>query len=425
MGCVVQPSVSTVPSVRQEEPSLPLQVVTTSNIVADWIREVGDDRVAVTALLPPGSDPHTFQPGAKDIARVADADLVVTVGLSLEAGWLDKLLVNAARAPEHVVAIGEAITPIEAAAWTGHDDHHEDMHEGHEHEDMHEGHEHEDMHEGHEHEDMHEGHEHEDMHEGHEHEDMHEGHEHEDMHEGHEHEDMHEDHEHEDMHKDHEHEDMHKDHEHEDMHEDHEHGDMHKDHEHEDMHGHDAHDHGPYDPHFWLDPQRVQQAVHALADQLAVLDPDGATLYHANAEAYSTELDELHHWIQDQVSVILEDQRLLVTNHDSFQYFAQLYGFEVVGAVFPGMSTEREPSAQEIAALIDHINATGAQALFTETIAADTLAQRIADETGATVVSTLYTGSLSAAEGEAGTYLDYMRYNVVAIVEALRPHEMK
>ena len=73
-----------------------MQVVTTSNIIGDWVQAVGRDRVKVLSLLPADADPHTYQPGARDIARIADADLVVSVGLSLEARWLDKLIENAA-----------------------------------------------------------------------------------------------------------------------------------------------------------------------------------------------------------------------------------------------------------------------------------------------------------------------------------------
>ena len=73
----------------------PIQVAATTNFVADWVREVGGDRVEVFGLLPAGGDPHTFQPGARDVARVADADVVFTVGLELEALWLEDLLVSA------------------------------------------------------------------------------------------------------------------------------------------------------------------------------------------------------------------------------------------------------------------------------------------------------------------------------------------
>ncbi len=99
-------------------------MVTTTNFVADWAREVGGDRVEVFGLLEPGADPHTFLPGARDVAKVADADLVLTVGLELEAEWLEDLLHNASADQSRIVALGDSIDPIEFAEVGMHDDHH-------------------------------------------------------------------------------------------------------------------------------------------------------------------------------------------------------------------------------------------------------------------------------------------------------------
>ncbi len=187
-----------------------------------------------------------------------------------------------------------------------------------------------------------------------------------------------------------------------------------------DDHPEEGHDHGPLDPHFWFDPHRVERAVNEIAARLSVIDPDGSDTYRSNAEAYGEELEELDHWIEEQVALIPEDRRLLVTSHDSFQYFAVAYGFEVVGAVFPGGTTETEPSAQEMAELIHEIEEAGAPAVFTETIVSDTLAARIADEAGASIINGLYTGSLSASGGDAATYLELMRHNTLEIVAALK-----
>ena len=103
----------------------------------------------------------------------------------------------------------------------------------------------------------------------------------------------------------------------------------------EDEHAHE-HAHGELDPHFWFDPLRVQQAVNAIAAQLSTADPAGQTAYRENAAAYNRELDDLHAWIEEQVAVLPDDHRVLVTSHDSFQYFAQRYGFEVAGSHLPG-----------------------------------------------------------------------------------------
>ena len=96
-------------------PSDPIHVVTTSNIVADWVTNVGGDHVNVFSVLPVGADPHGYQPGARDVAQIADAELVLSIGLSLEASWLTELLENAARDPSTIVELGESIDPIEFA----------------------------------------------------------------------------------------------------------------------------------------------------------------------------------------------------------------------------------------------------------------------------------------------------------------------
>ena len=110
-----------------------LEVVSTSNIVADWVRVVGQDRVDVFSLLPPNADPHTFRPGTQDVTRVVDADLVLSIGLSLEAGWLSKLVKNASQDPNSVVALGEFVDPIEFAEIFGEEEDHEEEKEGHGH----------------------------------------------------------------------------------------------------------------------------------------------------------------------------------------------------------------------------------------------------------------------------------------------------
>ena len=92
-----------------------IRVVTTTNIVADWVENIGGDHVEVLSLVPVGSDPHAFRPGAQDITKIADADLVLSVGLGLEESWLKELLQNAARDPSTIVELGDIIDPIEFA----------------------------------------------------------------------------------------------------------------------------------------------------------------------------------------------------------------------------------------------------------------------------------------------------------------------
>jgi ABC-type Zn uptake system ZnuABC Zn-binding protein ZnuA len=148
------------------------------------------------------------------------------------------------------------------------------------------------------------------------------------------------------------------------------------------------------------------------------LDPANAETYRANAAAYIAELTALDEWIEEQVAQVPPERRKLVTDHEVFGYFAQRYGFEQVGAVISGVSTLAEPSAQEMAALQERIGELDVPAIFVGTTVNPTLAESVARDTGTQIVE-LYTGSLSDAGGPAPTYIEYMRYNVSRIVEAL------
>ena len=116
-----------------------LQVVTTTNFVGDWVKNIGGDRVEVFSMLAPGSDPHSYQPGARDVARIADADVVFSIGLSLEAEWLTELIHNASLDDHDVVALGDYIDAIETAETGAHhdDDHDDDHDDGDDHDDEH------------------------------------------------------------------------------------------------------------------------------------------------------------------------------------------------------------------------------------------------------------------------------------------------
>jgi ABC-type Zn uptake system ZnuABC Zn-binding protein ZnuA len=160
--------------------------------------------------------------------------------------------------------------------------------------------------------------------------------------------------------------------------------------------------------------------VENIRDGLIQADPAGKDIYTRNASAYIAQLNDLDAWITAEVAQIPVEQRLLVTNHESLGYFADRYGFRVIGAIIPSVSTSASPSAKQLAALIDKIKASKAPAIFLETGSNPQLAQQIAHETGVKVVSDLYTHSVSAPDGPAPTYIDLMRYNTQQIVEALK-----
>ena len=189
--------------------------------------------------------------------------------------------------------------------------------------------------------------------------------------------------------------------------------------EHEE-HEHHEHEEHEGDPHFWLDPNHVIRYVENIRDGLSRADPDGAAVYAANAEAYIRQLQELDRWIAAQVAEIPPERRLLVTDHESFGYFADRYGFRIIGAVVPSFSTGASPSAQYLAQLIEQIKATDVPAIFLESSSNPQLAEQIARETGARVVTELYSHSITDAHGPAPTYIEMMSYNTRVIVEALR-----
>lgn len=174
------------------------------------------------------------------------------------------------------------------------------------------------------------------------------------------------------------------------------------------------------DPHFWFDPTLVVKYVENIRDGLIAADPQGAEGYTANAAAYIARLNELDAWIKTQVEQIPAERRLLVTDHETFGYFADRYGFRVVGAIVPSVTSGATPSAQEMAALVEQIRETGAPAIFLEAGRSPQLAQQIGAETGARVVTEIYTHSLTDANGPAPTYIEMMKHNVTRIVEALK-----
>jgi ABC-type Zn uptake system ZnuABC Zn-binding protein ZnuA len=173
------------------------------------------------------------------------------------------------------------------------------------------------------------------------------------------------------------------------------------------------------DPHFWLDPNLVVVYVENIREGLTHFDPEGASVYQSNADAYLAQLEELDAWIVEQVNQIPPEKRLLVTNHEAMGYFAERYGFTVVGTVIESFSSGASPSAGQMASLIDQIRSSGAPAIFLDASDNAALAEQIAKETGVRVVTDLHLESLTKGP-PAATYIDMMKYNVSLIVEALK-----
>jgi ABC-type Zn uptake system ZnuABC Zn-binding protein ZnuA len=175
---------------------------------------------------------------------------------------------------------------------------------------------------------------------------------------------------------------------------------------------------GEANPHFWLDPSLVvRYYLPAIAAKLSELDPAGAATYAANAKAYGESLTALDAELMAEVQAIPAANRKLVTFHDAFPYFAKHFGFELVGVILanPG----QEPSAGELAALVETVKRAGVKAVFSEAQFNPALARTLAQEAGVTrVVTTLYNDALGPPP--ADTYVGMMRYNMQQIVEVLR-----
>jgi ABC-type Zn uptake system ZnuABC Zn-binding protein ZnuA len=159
----------------------------------------------------------------------------------------------------------------------------------------------------------------------------------------------------------------------------------------------------------------VDNTVRALSEQ----DPNNAAYYLENGLTYQAKLRELDSWIRSQVSIIPEQDRKLVTDHLVFGYFSDRYGFSQVGAIIPGFSSLAEPSAKDIAQIEDSILKMGVKAIFISVGVNENLAKRISEDTGTRLV-TLYMHSLSDKGGDADNYIDFMRYDVTSIVNALK-----
>ncbi|WP_426422833.1 metal ABC transporter solute-binding protein, Zn/Mn family [Bradyrhizobium genosp. A] len=171
------------------------------------------------------------------------------------------------------------------------------------------------------------------------------------------------------------------------------------------------------DPHAWQSVPNAKVYVTDIANALAAADPDDAELFRTQAKAYLEKLEALDREVREAVAKIPAERRKVISTHDAFGYFAAEYGVQFVAP--QGVSTETEPSARDIAAIIDQIKAQRIPAVFLENISDDRLIRRIAAETGAKVGGTLISDGLTGEKGPAPTYIDMVRHNIKALTSAL------
>jgi zinc/manganese transport system substrate-binding protein len=174
---------------------------------------------------------------------------------------------------------------------------------------------------------------------------------------------------------------------------------------------------GGLDPHFWLDPVRAAKGVELVAQHLNQVHPDPQWV--DLAASYAEEILATHREIEALLGAVPADRRRLVTNHETLGYFAARYGFEVIGVVIQGGSTQAAPSAANLAELVTAMRHGGVHVIFADTSSSSALAEALAAELGGAEVIELYTESLGPPGSGAETYLDLLMKNAELIAGAL------
>jgi zinc/manganese transport system substrate-binding protein len=180
-----------------------------------------------------------------------------------------------------------------------------------------------------------------------------------------------------------------------------------------------GHDEDESDPHWWQDPRNAVRAVAAIRDALSEADPDGRATYERNAEAYTRELRRLDSEIAACLAKVPADKRKLVTTHDSLGYFARRYDVEVIGSVIPSLSTQAQPSAGDIADLVDQVRGEGVEAVFPEAGVDQRLERALSRDAGAAVGAPLFADTLGEEGSGAETYVGAMAANTAVLVDGM------
>ncbi len=196
----------------------------------------------------------------------------------------------------------------------------------------------------------------------------------------------------------------------------HDHGHGHEDDDHKHNHG-DDHNHGEFDPHVWHDAQNGIRMVNVIRDQLKTLVPDQASLYDANAQRLTEQIQRLDTWIKAQVNTIPAGQRRLVTTHEALGYYAQAYGLQLEGAL-KGVTTEEQPTAKRVAELVKVIKDAKVPVIFAEASVNPGLINTVAKEANVRVSSErIFADGLGAPP--ANTYVGMLAANTCTIVNGL------
>ena len=181
--------------------------------------------------------------------------------------------------------------------------------------------------------------------------------------------------------------------------------------------GHDAHEHGEYDPHVWLDPMNAKQEMQNICEAFSEADPEHRAEYQANYEKWAKQLDELDETYQTTLKNLSE--RNIVVAHEAYGYLCRRYNLTQVS--IEGMSPDSEPDPGRMADIIDFVRANNVRAIFFEELSGSRTAETVAAETGVKLLTLSPLEGLSDRQEETGgDYFSVMEENLQQLTEALR-----
>ena len=180
---------------------------------------------------------------------------------------------------------------------------------------------------------------------------------------------------------------------------------------------------GHYDPHVWFDVPLWSQCADKVREGLAEADPSGKAVYQKNLQTVKKRLAELHRWAVNRAQELPEERRVLVTSHDSFNYFGRAYGFQVVA--LQGISTVTEAGLADVAKLVDFVKERRVKAVFVESSVPHSTIQRISSDAGVAIGGELFSDAMGTPGQmengyDLGTYEGMIRHNLNTIVEGLK-----
>ena len=175
---------------------------------------------------------------------------------------------------------------------------------------------------------------------------------------------------------------------------------------------------GKANPHAWMSPRNARIYVTNIRDALSRLDPAHAPTFHANADAYLHRIDEIDHYLQQELAKLPQQHRALVTCEGAFSYLARDAG--LTEAYLWPVNSDEEGTPQQIKETTRFVRDNEVPAVFCESTVNDRAQQQVANETGARLGDKLYVDSLSEPGGPVPTYLDLLRHDAETVVSGLR-----